>query len=104
MIEFLSLHALEMMTPLAVDTFQTGLIIMLMVLSSVLTIYNLPWSHTELTETHRQTRTYFQHLKRIVGEHTSVSNHQALISGTLTQNRHCLNRIDHRQGDGHKMS
>ena len=100
--DFLSLNGLEIMTPLAVDTLQTGLIIMLLVLSCALTIYNLPWTHTELTETHRQTRTYFQHIKLILREYISVPNQQAFISGTVTQHGHRLNSIETRLGDAQK--
>lgn len=102
--DFLSLNGSEIMTPLAVDTLQTGLIIMLMVLSCALTIYNLPWTHTELTETHRQTRTYFQNIKLILREYISVSNQQAFISGTVVQHGNRLNGIERRLGDKRKRT
>ena len=56
---------------LTFNTFQSALIIVLLMTACVLAIYNLPWTDAELTASHHQTRTQLSRLKSFFSFNTS---------------------------------
>ena len=87
MMDFLFLVEWGVSMPLAMDTIHTGLIIVLLILACAMTIYNLPWSDTELTATHHQTRTQFLRLKMMFRDYFSESPQQVTATGRSIQHQ-----------------